>query len=146
MARKRNAIAGQFVWRLVEMLESPAFRALTLSGRKVLDRLEIEYAHHGGDKGRENGNLIVTYENFATYGMDRHAIGPAISEVVALGFVEITEAGCGGNERFRRPNRFRLTYRNDRDGAEPTNDWRRIDTLEQGVTLAKAARDQPRKK
>jgi hypothetical protein len=65
------------------MLRSPAYRALSLSGHKILSRIEIELADHGGDKGRENGNLIVTYNNFEAYGMDRHAIGPAISEVVA---------------------------------------------------------------
>jgi hypothetical protein len=64
------------------MLESPTFRELSLSARRVLDRLEIELAHHGGmDKGR----LPVTYDDFQRYGIDRHAIAPAIRELIAPG-------------------------------------------------------------
>jgi hypothetical protein len=39
-------IRGQFAPRRIEMLESPADRVLSLSGHRVLARLEI--AHHGG--------------------------------------------------------------------------------------------------
>ena len=49
MARQRRTqIGGQFAPRLIEMLESPAYRALSLSGHRILDRIEIEMAHHGG--------------------------------------------------------------------------------------------------
>jgi len=126
------------------MLRSPAYRALSLSGHKILSRIEIELADHGGDKGRENGNLIITYSNFEAYGMDRHAIGPAISEVVALGFVEVTEAGCAGNENFRRPNRFRLTYRHT-NGQNPTDEWEAVQTIEAAEAIASQARGQARK-
>src|SRR5271163_1494942 len=126
------------------MIRSPAYRALSLSGHKILSRLEIELADHGGDKGRENGNLIVTYSNFEAYSMDRHAIGPAISEVVALGFVEVTEAGCAGNENFRRPNKFRLTYRHA-NGQNPTDEWEAVPTIEAAEAIASNARGQARK-
>jgi hypothetical protein len=129
---------------VIDMIRSPAYRALSLSGHKILSRLEIELAEHGGDKGRENGNLIVTYSNFEAYGMDRHAIGPAISEVVALGFVEVTEAGCAGNESFRRPNKFRLTYRHA-NGQNPTDDWEAVPTIEGAEAIASNARGQTRK-
>jgi hypothetical protein len=46
------------------MLESPAFRALSFAGHKFLARLEIEHLHHAG---RENGRLIVTYDQFAEW-------------------------------------------------------------------------------
>ena len=45
---RRNKISGQFAWQLIEMLESPAWRVLTLSARRVFDRIQIEHAHHGG--------------------------------------------------------------------------------------------------
>jgi hypothetical protein len=67
MPRKRKrsqSIGGQFAPRLIEMLESPAYRALSLSARRVLDRIEIELAHHGG---RDNGGLPVTYHDFEAY-------------------------------------------------------------------------------
>jgi len=100
------------------MLEAPAYRALSLSAHRVLARIEIELGHHGG---KDNGKLPVTYNDFVDYGVERHAIGPAIRECVALGFLVVTEQGYAGNADFRSPNKFRLTYLYD--GATPTNEW-----------------------
>ena len=97
---RRTSIGGQFAPRLIEMLESPAYRVLSLSARRVIDRVEIELAHHGGT---DNGRLPVTYDDFQRYGIDRHAIGPGIREAIALRFLEITEAGRAGNAEFRAP-------------------------------------------
>ena len=133
---RRNKIAGQFSARTIEMLESPAFQVLSLSAHRVLNRLEIEHAHHGGN---DNGKLPVTFNQFGECGIDRHAIAPAIREVCALGFAEITEHGQAGNREFRRPNLFRLTYR-DCGRAAPTNEWRNIKTMEQAEYIACAAR------
>ncbi|PZV36480.1 hypothetical protein [Mesorhizobium kowhaii] len=133
---KRTTISGQFAWRLIEMEESPAYRALSLSGHRILARLEIELGHHGGN---DNGKLPTTYDDFEEYGIHRHAIAPAIREVVALGFVEITQAGRAGNAQWRQSNKFRLTYR-PTDLTEPTNDWREIETVEAAELLARAAR------
>ena len=119
--RRRTQIAGQFAAHRIDMLRSPAWRALSLSARRLLDRLEIEHASHGG---AENGRLPVTYEQFHQYGIHRHSIGPAIREVVALGFVEITQAGRAGNAEFRSPNYFRLTYLSTK--ADPTDEWEKI--------------------
>jgi hypothetical protein len=139
MARKRkkpNSIGGQFAPRLIEMLESPAYRALSLSGRRVLERIEIELAQHGG---QDNGGLPVTYDDFERYGIRRDCIAPAIRELVALKFIEITKPGRAGNAEFRAPNLFRLTYRHTkREG--PSHDWRRIATTEQATKLARQAR------
>lgn len=134
--RGKSKIDGQFTWRLIEMLESPAYRALSLSARRVLDRLELEFAHHGG---HDNGRLPVTYDDFGRYGIDRHAIAPAIREVTALGFIEVTERGRAGNSEFRTPNRYRITYR-ETDYARPTDDWRDVKTDEQAEATACAAR------
>ena len=82
---RKNKISGQFSWRTIAMMESPAFQVLSLSGRRVLDRLEIEHAHHGGN---DNGQLPVTYDQFIEYGIHRNAVSPAIREVEALGFVK----------------------------------------------------------
>lgn len=139
MRRRRNrrtVIDGQFAWRLIEMLESPAYQVLSKSGHRVLARLEIELAHHGGN---DNGRLPVTFENFQNYGIDRHAIAPAIRECEALGFVETTEHGRAGNAEFRSPNKFRLTYRHT-EHAAPTDDWRRVSSLEEAQKLAHRAR------
>jgi hypothetical protein len=134
--RTNNKIAGQFAPRLIEMLESPAYRVLSGPAHRILSRLEIEHGHHGG---HENGRLPVTFENFVAYGMDRHSIAPAIRECVALGFVEVTVQGRAGNAEFRQPNMFRLTYVFTKDAAA-THDWRQIGTTEGAKALAFAAR------
>lgn len=139
MSRKRknpNSIGGQFAPRLIEMLESPAYRALSLSARRVLERIEIELAQHGG---QDNGGLPVTYDDFQRYGIDRHLIAPAIRELVALKFIEITRPGRAGNAEYRAPNLFRLTYRHTKQ-AEPSHDWRRVATAEQATKLGRQAR------
>ena len=132
--KRRTQIAGQFAAHRIDMLRSPAWRVLSLSARRVLDRLEIEHADHGG---AENGRLPVTYEDFHRYGIHRHAIGPAIREVVALGFAEITQPGRAGNAEFRKPNLFRLTYLNTNIG--PTDEWQKI-TENEAEAIARAAR------
>ena len=135
MVKRRNSIDGQFAAHTIEMIKSPAWSVLSLSARRVLDRIEIEHANHGGN---DNGRLPVTYDDFECYGIHRHAIAPAIRETVALGFAEITERGRAGNAEFRSPHKFRLTYL--RVGrAPPTNEWQRIKTDEE-AQAAKAAR------
>ena len=95
--RRKTKIGGAFSYHLIEMISSPAFCVLSLSARRVLDRLEIELASHGGTS---NGKLPVTFADFHRYGIDYNAIAPAIREVVALGFVEITKKGRAGNEEI----------------------------------------------
>ena len=111
MKRKRDTtrwISGQFIPLTIEMLRSPAFRVLSLTAHRILFRLGIELADHGG---RDNGDLPVTFTDFEQFGVgDRHMIGPAIREIIALGFVELTKPGRSGNGAHRMPNRFRLTY------------------------------------
>ena len=79
--KKFSRINGAWVPYRVEMLQSPAWRILSLSARKLLNRLEIELAGHAG---HDNGRLPCTYEDFVTYGIDRHAIAPAIREAVVI--------------------------------------------------------------
>lgn len=134
---RRTAIGGQFAPRLIELLASPPYRVLSLSAHRVLDRIEIELGNHGGT---ENGHLPVTFDNFVVYGIHRHSIAKAIRELVALGFVEITEHGRAGNAEYRSPNKFRLTYRPTKYG-EPTHEWRRITSLDAAIARAKEARE-----
>jgi hypothetical protein len=134
--RRRTEIGEQFAWRVIRMLRSPPWCELSLSARRVLDRVEIELANHGGT---QNGKLPVTYDNFEQYGIHRHAIAPAIRESVTLGFLEVTEAGRAGNAEWRKPNLFRLTYRHT-DNNGPTNEWEKIETDEEAKARARAAR------
>jgi hypothetical protein len=137
---RRTTIGGQFAPHTIEMLRSPAWCALSLSARRILDRLEIEMADHGGT---DNGRLPVTYDDFCRYGIHRHAIGPAIREAAALGFLEITEAGRAGCADFRKPNRFRITYRHTKNQA-PTDEWKRIGTDKMAAELKIQCRKTPK--
>jgi hypothetical protein len=134
---RRNSIDGQFSARTIEMLKSPAYRALSLTARRILDRIEIEHARHGG---HDNGRLPVTFDQLVEYGARRHSIASAFRELVALGFTEITQHGRAGNAEWRRPTLFRLTYR-DTDDAAVTNEWRSI-TEDDATMIAKGARRQ----
>jgi hypothetical protein len=136
--RKRNQIAGQFAARPIEMMQSPAYRVLSRAAHQILARVEIEHAHHGG---ADNGHLPVTYEHFVEYGLDRKAVPPAIRELAALGFIEVTQRGCGGNADFRRPSHYRLTYRHAKgETGDGTHEWRKIETVKQAEERAQHAR------
>lgn len=128
-------IPEQFAPRTIRMIESPAFQALSLAARKILDRLEIELAHHAG---KDNGSLPCPFEHFVEFGLHRHAIAPALRELEALGFIVITR-GRAGNGEHRTPSRYRLTYRHT-TYENPTDDWQKIETDEEAKAIAKAAR------
>jgi hypothetical protein len=140
VAKRRNRISGQFAARLIEMLESPAYRALSASGHKVISRIEIELGHHGGN---DNGRLPVTTNDFVEYGMHRTSVAPAIREAEALGFIRITEHGRGGNAEYGTPHLFFLTFTQTRDSGKhpPTHDWRRFKTLDEAEEAAQSARN-----
>lgn len=137
--KRRNSINEQFSPRLIAMLESPAYRALSVSGHLVISRIEIELGHHGGN---ENGRLPVTTDDFVEYGMHRSSVAPAIREAEALGFIRVTERGRAGNAEHRTPSRFFLTFGHSRDSRKfpPTHEWRRIKTLEEAERIAQSAR------
>jgi hypothetical protein len=137
--RKRMAIGQQFAARTIEMLLSPAYRAMSLTAHRCLARIEIEHARHGG---KENGKLPITFAQFADYcgGTNERIVAAALRELDALGFTRVTERGRAGNREFRRPNLYRLTYRHTDDTAPPTNEWKCFDTLEQAQYAADFAR------
>ena len=126
------------------MLESPAHRALSLAALRVLFRIEVEHANHAGN---DNGKLPVTYVQFEEWGVRPDSIASALREVEALGFVKVTLRGHGGSARTRTPNFFRLTYRPSRrldrtkgERDDSTNDWRKILTRKEAMSLASKAR------
>lgn len=138
--KRRNRINGQFRGHLIEMIESPAWRALSLSARRLIDRIEIELAHHGGN---DNGRLPVTKQDFVDYGISGRLVAPAIREAAALGFIRVTEHGRGGNAEHRKSSKFFLTFAHCRTSRDepPTHDWRKIKTIEEAEAIAAAARE-----
>ena len=120
--RKGNGHTEPWVMHRVAMLESAAWRSLTLASRLVLDRLEIENARH---HGKRNGKLIVTYDQFLAHmrWKRRHSVVAAIEQLERLGFLEVVERGKWNDGRDRRASRYRLTYLPTAD-KPPTDEWR----------------------
>jgi hypothetical protein len=102
-----------------EMLCSPAWRALSLPERRIIERLIIEHCKH---RGKCNGNLICTYQDFAEYGIRRPSIAAAIEQTARLGFVEVTYRGHRSPDH-NWPSRYRLTFLATADG-DATDDWK----------------------
>ena len=122
-AKQMNAPPGPFTWQSRDMLESPAWRALTINGRRFLDRLQIDHLSHAGI---ENGNLKATYRQLAEYGLHQSEALEAIEVAIALGFVRRT-----GLRLPKVATTYRLTWygRILDDGAveSSTNEWARLD-------------------
>lgn len=135
--KRRSSIKGQWAGLTIELLESPAYRALSLSALRIMARLQIELANHGG---KDNGRLPVTFDNFVAYGIDRHAIAPALRELEALGFIQVMERGRAGNADWRTPSLYRLTFRGPAGGYDGTDEWSKI-TEEDAKLIARAARN-----
>jgi hypothetical protein len=94
----------------------------------VLDRLELEHLMHAG---KENGSLIVTFDQFAKAGATRRYINATLQEGEARGLLEVTHRGRPGGGGLRNPSKYRVTYLPFRfvPGigppvyCDPTNEW-----------------------
>lgn len=128
--------AGQaWVWFTREMLESPAWIAMPLSARRVVERIMVEHMAHAATA---NGELVVTYDDFQKCGLRRQSIYPSIRAAVALGWISITCQGrrsCGAR---KTPSRYYLAWLPACDGAAPTNRWKRISSLDQAKSILDA--------
>lgn len=122
---RASAIEGPWVPCTREMLESPAWRALSLADRITLDRLCIEHMSHAGT---ENGRLKCTYGDFEAFGIRRKSIAHALRRLEALGFIETMQRGKISRGEFRVPALYRITFVSG--NAAPTHEWRRLDTQE----------------
>jgi len=121
-----------FVQHSKKLLESLAMRSLSRYGFLMLMRLEVEHLNHAG---KENGNLIVTYDQFVEWGIPRRQIRPTIDELLAAGLLHITRAGLARGINGL-PTLYLLTYLKSKfasgNGApryiEPSNEWQKLRT------------------
>ena len=161
--RRRNQIGEQFFSMRRSMLEHHSFRVLSLSAYRVLFRIAIELRRHGGN---DNGKLPITYDDFEKYGIHRHAIAPAIRELIALGFIRVKPGKASAADFKRKPSLYLLTCeptdvemddeqlagvtadndtrswsRRTPTQVPPTHDWKgRATTMAQAERLARQAR------
>jgi hypothetical protein len=111
---------GPFVWLTVEMMSSPAFRALSITSRRVLDRLCCEHLAHGGCA---NGFLRCTYLDFIAFRCSRELIPAALRELEQFGWVRYRRGGRWGETK--EPSQYTLTW--VPVGTTPaTNEWKSV--------------------
>jgi hypothetical protein len=141
-SRKPNAPPAEepWVWLTRDMMESESWRALTSNARRVLDRIMIEHMSHGGT---QNGELIVTYDDFVRFGLSsRRATAQGIRIAVALGFLDVTIRGMRSYGGARRASRYGLTWLPRSDRTPASNRWRSIRSAEDARAVVQAAIDQ----
>ena len=138
MVKRRNPITGQWSARPIAMQRSYSWRVLSRAAHQCLSRIEIELADHGGNDIDE---LPVTFDDFVAYGLHRSAIAPALAELEALGFIDITQRGVAARAADdRRPNKFRLLTRPWEKKGSPRPRWDRFETLKDAEAAADEAR------
>jgi len=77
-----------FVCVPLSLIGGVVINALGLTARRAFDRLIAEHLTHGG---RENGQLRVSYRQFADWtGAHEENLAPALADLVDLGLVVIT--------------------------------------------------------
>jgi hypothetical protein len=104
-----------------------------------VDRVIFEHAMH---RGSRNGELIVRYEDFASWGIRKTSISHGISEAVALGLLKVVERGRRAFGEFKgRASTYRLTWYGSEAGEPPSNEWKRFRSLQDARAAAKRARD-----
>ncbi len=125
-------------WLTAEMLESPAWRALTGNALKVVLRIALEHLKHGGV---ENGLLPVTYKDFGKCGVRRNGTREAIMIASHLGWIDKTSTGeVPWRGDIRKPSTFALTWLPQHNGAPASNRWTRIKSDADAKAAIKAAK------
>ena len=83
-----------------ELLESEAWRSLSLNSRRLVDYLMVEHMRH---RGKRNGELLAPRRSLELAGIHADLISGAIDDAERVGVI-----GCRGGIG-RRPNTFALT-------------------------------------
>lgn len=110
---------GGWIAHRLRLLLSPAWRLRPVPLCRLLDRIEIEHMRHAG---RENGHLIVSFDQFVAAGVSRKIIRATIDLGASLGLLAIVQS-AEMVRSIRAPNRYRLTYVPEKDRRAPTDEW-----------------------
>ena len=127
-------------WLTSELINSLAWRSMSVNCLKLIHRLLLEHCNHGG---LENGRLVCTYKDFQEYGLTRNKIRPAIEEADFLGLVKHQR----GERVFAKnqPNSYRITFYGTSEARDPTNEWKRM-TQERLEAFREKRREQEMKR
>jgi hypothetical protein len=122
MSKVRQLAKGaQFAMIPRDVMESPAWRSLSINARRFIDFLQLEHMRHGG---RENGNLKAPYKQLKVFGIAEHYRAQAIRDTEEAGFVDVRRGGQ------RVANLYALTWLPLKNGTPASNLWRRQDDPE----------------
>ena len=113
-----------WIWITASMLGHPAYQALSITARKILEFLYVEHISHAR---QENGNLLAPYDHLEgpPFNISRRLISRGLAELYAAGFVVKTSLG-GLFDGVKHPATYRLTMYADYEGRLPaTHGWRR---------------------
>jgi len=89
------------------LLNSKLWKSLGIYERRFLEALEIEHCRHAG---KENGFLIMTYDQAEDHGVKRSRFSDTLKRLVELRLVEVTHQGKYRQAALADPSRYRLTY------------------------------------
>lgn len=115
MAKKSPNRSEQFVKHPRDLIESDAWRSMTINEHRFVERLEIDHLTHAG---RENGKLRATYEQLEAFGIGRRLIARTCDSLQQKGIIDATKGG------MRIATRYALTWLPLHDGSGPSNRWR----------------------
>jgi len=96
---------------------------------------------HGG---KENGRLIVTYDDFQVYGIRRQSLRTAIALAVKLGFVDVTARGRRSAGLNRWPSMYGLTWLPRHDWTPASNRWKSVSAACLSVDIISRCESAPR--
>ncbi len=87
------AAQRRFVWIPVDVIESSAWRSLSINARRIIDRLLLENFRHMAVK---NGQLRVSARQFAECGVGMRLVSCAVAELVDAGLIAVTKGLASG--------------------------------------------------
>ena len=119
--------AGFWVAVPLDLLNSPAWVAMSAQCRKFVDALMADFCGHSG---MENGNLKATYDQLEARGVRRKIILDVVVEAEALGVAQASRGQRSYGSRIA-PSTYRLTWYGTPDGLMATHEWKAIKTPEE---------------
>ncbi|AEG51908.1 MULTISPECIES: hypothetical protein [Sinorhizobium] len=120
---KKQRWLTAFIAHRLEMLLSPAWQNAPRPLAKLIERLEIEHLRHGG---QNNGELYVSYAQFAAYGISKRAICRTLKLGEDLGLIEVVRGEGIIRGDIRPENAYRLTFVPAKNRKSPTDEWKQI--------------------
>ncbi len=109
-------------WLTRELIASAAWRAQSINTVRLIFALLADHMSHAG---KENGNLMATYDQMVASGAARCLIRDAIAEAEFLGLIRVDPGGRWVNSN--QPSRYRLTWLYCIPTDTPaTDEWKRV--------------------